>query len=391
MPRFKPCIICYFCSVPENSSKKTALVSVINDLVTDNRVNKTCLTLLESDYDVTLIGRKLKHSLPLPDWNFNAERMKLIFTKGAAFYLFFNLRLFFKLLFKKADLLYANDLDTLLPNYLVSKIKNIPLIYDSHELFTEVPELQNSKLKRQIWKLLEKFTIPKLKYCITVNDSIAKIYEELYNTKFHVVRNIPEATENFKPKSKQELNLPLDKKIILLQGAGINVDRGAEELIDAMNFVEGAILYIIGSGDVWGKLKEQVKRRKLENKIVLIHKIPKSELMNYTHHADIGLSIDKNTNLNYYYSLPNKLFDYIHAGVPILASRLPEIEKIILQYNIGDFIEDHKTATIAHKLNELLSSPKLQEYKQNTFRAAKELNWELEKENLIRVIKSVTN
>jgi len=377
--------------VPENSSKKIALVSVINDLVTDNRVNKTCLTLLECGYSVTLIGRKLKRSLPLPDWNFNAERMKLIFTKGVAFYLFFNLRLFFKLLFKKADMLYANDLDTLLPNYLVSKIKNIPLIYDSHELFTEVPELQNSKFKRRIWKLLEKFIVPKLKHCITVNGSIAKIYEEQYKTKFHVVRNIPEAIKNFKPKSKQELNLPLDKKIILLQGAGINIDRGAEELIDAMNFVEGAILYIIGSGDVWNNLQERVKFQNLQKKVVLIHKIPKGELMHYTHHADIGLSIDKNTNLNYYYSLPNKLFDYIHAGVPLLASRLPEIEKIILQYNIGDFIEDHKAATIAHKLNELLSSPKLQEFKQNTIQAAKELNWSLEKEKLICVIKLATN
>ena len=86
-------------------NKKIVLVSVINDLVTDNRVNKTCLTLLECGYEVTLIGRKLKYSLPLPAWNFKAERMKLFFTKGVAFYLFFNLRLFFKLLFKKADLL----------------------------------------------------------------------------------------------------------------------------------------------------------------------------------------------------------------------------------------------------------------------------------------------
>lgn len=376
-------------SVAKNHHKKTALVSVINDLVTDNRVNKTCNVLVECGYDVTLIGRKLKHSLSLPDWAFKAERMKLIFTQGIAFYLFFNLRLFFKLLFKKADLLFANDLDTLLPNYLISKIKNIPLIYDSHELFTEVPELQHSKLKRQIWKTLEKRIVPYLQHCITVNDSIAKIFEEQYKTKFHVVRNIPDTPEKFTPKTKQELNLPLDKKIILLQGAGINMDRGAEELIDAMNFVENAVLYIIGSGDVWDKLKEQIKSQKLERKIVLIHKIPKQELLHYTHHADIGLSIDKNTNLNYYYSLPNKLFDYIHAGVPVLASRLPEIEKIISHYRIGTFIEDHNPATIAHKLNELLSSPKLKEYKQNTAKAAMDLNWSLEKEKLVAVISAV--
>lgn len=373
----------------KNKHKQTALVSVINDLVTDNRVNKTCKVLQECGYDVTLIGRKLKHSLPLPDWNFKAERMKLVFSKGTAFYLFFNLRLFFKLLFKKADLLYANDLDTLLPNYLVSKIKNIPLIYDSHELFTEVPELQHSTLKRNMWKTLERFIVPKLKHCITVNESIATIFEEQYKTKFYVVRNIPDTLEKFILKTKQELNLPLDKKIILLQGAGINIDRGAEELIDAMNFVNDAVLYIIGSGDVWNTLKDRVKHQKLEPKIVLIHKIPKQELRHYTHHADLGVSIDKNTNRNYYYSLPNKLFDYIHAGVPILASRLPEIEKIILHYNIGDFIEDHKPATMAHKLNEMLSSSKLKAYKQNTAQAAAELNWETEKKRLMEVINRV--
>lgn len=122
---------------------------MINDLVTDNRVHKICTTLEECGYEVRLIGRKLPGSLPLPAWSFGAERMSLLFKTGPLFYLFFNLRLFFRLLFKKADLLYANDLDTLLPNYLVAGIKNIPLIYDSHELFCEVPELQHSALKKK--------------------------------------------------------------------------------------------------------------------------------------------------------------------------------------------------------------------------------------------------
>ena len=120
------------------TNKKIAVVSVINDLVTDARVNKTCFALKECEFDVTLIGRELPASLTLPEWPFTCIRMKLYFKKGPLFYFFFNFRLFFKLLFLKVDLLYANDLDTLLPNYLISKIKKIPLIYDSHELFCEV-------------------------------------------------------------------------------------------------------------------------------------------------------------------------------------------------------------------------------------------------------------
>ncbi len=364
------------------TTKKIAIVSVINDLVTDNRVNKTCLTLIECGFDVILVGRELPGSLPLPNWPFKAIRMRFLFLKGPLFYFFFNLRLFFKLLFKKADLLFANDLDTLWPNYLVSKIRSIPLIYDSHELFCDVPELLNSPTKRKIWQKIESKIVPNLKTCITVNESIAKIFEEKHKVKFYVIRNISDAESNFRPRAKKELGIPEDKKMILLQGAGINIDRGAEELIEAMKFVDDAILFIIGSGDVWKILEQKVKTLSLEDKVRLINKIPKKELMHYTYNADLGLSIDKNTNLNYYYSLPNKIFDYIQAGVPILASKLPEIESIVTHYKIGDFIAGHDPQTIAKKLNELLFSQQLKEYKGNTKAAATELSWANEKQKL---------
>ena len=372
------------------TTKKIAFVSVINDLVTDNRVNKTCMALIESGYDVTLVGRKLSNSLPIPNWTFKTIRLKMIFKKGPAFYFFFNFRLFFVGLINKTDLFYANDLDTLAPMFLLSKLKKKPLIYDSHELFCEVPELKASRIKKAIWQKLEGYIIPKLKTCITVNDSIAKIYEAKYNVPFYIIRNISDFDQTFIPKSRVQLSLPEDKKIILLQGAGINVDRGAEELIDAMEFVQNAVLYIIGSGDVWENLKQKVLFNKnIQNKVVLINKLPKSELINYTFNADIGLSIDKNTNLNYLYSLPNKIFDYIQAEIPILASRLPEIENIILQYKIGDFIDDHNPKTIANKLNEMLYSQQLSSYKKYLAIAKKEITWKSEKEKLLTIIKNI--
>ncbi len=372
------------------TTKKIAVVSVINDLVTDNRVKKSCLTLIECGYNVVLIGRELPNSMPIKDLPFATIRMRLLFLKGPLFYFFFNLRLFFKLLFKKADLLYANDLDTLLPNYLVSKIRSIPLIYDSHELFCEVPELLNSPFKRKIWLKIEKSIVPKLKYCITVNESIAKIFEQRYKVKFNVVRNISDRVEGFKPLKKDALGLPPSKKIILLQGAGINIDRGAEELVDAMKFVNNAFLLIIGGGDCWEILQKKVKDQNLWDRILLIDKMPKKQLMSFTFNADLGISIDKNTNLNYYNSLPNKIFDYLQAGIPILASRLPEIEKIIDEYKVGDFINDHQPESISKKINEMLAADEvLKQYKQNATTAAKELSWEKEKQTLIILIKSI--
>jgi glycosyltransferase involved in cell wall biosynthesis len=369
-------------------AEKIAVVSVINDLATDHRVQKTCFSLLECGYKVILIGRKLPHSPTLPTWPFKSIRMNLFFRTGPLFYFFFNVRLFFRLLFTKSDLLFANDLDTLLPNFLIARLKGIPLIYDSHELFCEVPELQNAPFKKKIWSGLESFILPRIKHCITVNESIAEVFEKKYKTRFQVVRNIPDFPENIAILSRQELGLPSDKKIVLLQGAGINIDRGAEELVDAMKFVSDALLLIIGSGDVWNILEKKVQEG-LTDKVRLIKRLPRNKLLQYTAVADIGISIDKNTNLNYYYSLPNKIFDYISCGLPILASRLPEVENIIQKYQVGEFITGHNPKDLAFGISSMLHSPFLSEYKKNALEARKSLTWQTEREKLIAVIEAV--
>jgi glycosyltransferase involved in cell wall biosynthesis len=369
---------------------KIATVSVINDLVTDHRVYKTCLLLRENNFKVNLIGRQLPNSLSIPtQWSFRTHRMKLIFKKGVLFYLFFNLRLFFKLLFTKSSLLVANDLDTLLPNYLVSRLKGIPLIYDSHEAFCEVPELQETPFKKKIWQTLEALIIPKLKQCITVSHSIKLYYEKRYGTPFNIVRNIP-LLLNESDTSPFSLDLPKDKKIVLLQGAGININRGAEELIEAMKYTSNTLLLIIGSGDVWEQLPKLIQTHQVKEKVRLIQKIPKSQLIAYTQSAHLGISIDKNTNLNYAWSLPNKIFDYIHSEVPILATRLTEIEAIVQNYNIGSFIESHEPAHIGEKIMETLQHPDYAIWKQNLINAKNELNWKREKIVLETIIKKIS-
>jgi glycosyltransferase involved in cell wall biosynthesis len=338
-------------------------------------------------FDILLIGRKLKGSLPMDNRPYQSLRMKLFFTKGPCFYAAFNLRLFFQLLFRKADLLVANDLDTLLPNYLVSKMKRIPLVYDSHEYFTEVPELVNRKRVQKIWKSIERHIFPKLKNVITVNDSIAELYEKEYGIRPVVVRNIPSAKRITVTKTRRELDLPEDKFILILQGSGINVDRGTEEIVEAMpSITEEAVLLIVGSGDVIDILKDKVKQLKLGKRVIFKPKQPYQELMQYTANADLGLTLDKDTNLNYRYSLPNKLFDYIHAGIPVLASSLPEIEKIIKQYKIGDFISSHNPVSIAVKVNEIVENKTLMnDWRKNIIFAAQDLSWEKEEQILKQV------
>lgn len=330
----------------------------------------------------------MKDSLEITKRPYQTHRMQLIFEKGPFFYAEYNIRLFFYLLFHSADLHFSNDLDTILPNFVISKITGSKLIFDSHEYFTETPELTHRPVVQKVWKVIESYCVPRINSLITVNESIANLFKKKYDKEFKVIRNIPKRVESLKFKTKAELGLPEDRKIILLQGAGINIDRGTEELIEAMQFVDkNHLLLIIGSGDVIDILKERSIELQLYDQIRFIPKQALEDLYQYTRHADLGLSIDKDTNINYRFSLPNKIFDYIHAEVPILSTRLVEIERIIVTYKIGDFIESHQIKHLAEKLNYMLSDDYLlRKWKANTQRAKEVLNWEKEELLLIDLI-----
>lgn len=369
-------------------SKPLAIVSVINDLVTDRRVHKTCVVLQEQGYDVLLVGRVLPNSLSLDARSYQTHRMKLWFTKGVAFYAGFTIRLWFFIRRHKPALLVANDLDTLWPNNYFARRRKIPLIYDSHEIFCEVPELQHTPLKKKIWESLEKRIVPKLKYCITVNRSIADWFNKKYGTDFKVVRNIPDQIKVDAIKSREELGLPADKKIILLQGAGINIQRGAEEAIDAMQWVENAMLLIIGGGDAIGQLAVRAGQPAVKDKVKMLPKMKPEELYQYTCNADIGLSLDKDTNINYRFSLPNKVFDYVNAGVPVLASAMPEVQNFIDSWRVGVCIKSHNPQHIAEMMNFMLHAPDYAVWKENTKKAAEQNSWDKEKQVWVQMIAS---
>lgn len=368
------------------------IVSVSSDLVTDNRVHRTCSVLHELGMDVLLIGRKKKSSPVLTKRNYRTKRLSLFFQKGPFFYAELNMRLFFVLLFQRKTLLYSNDLDTLLPNFIVSKLSGAKIIYDSHELFTEAPELIHRKHVQKIWLGIEKLIFPHLTHIITVNDSIAKAYNKLYNKELLVIRNIPTKYSPQTNLSKVELNIPEDSFLIIIQGSGLNVERGIEEAVLAMKKLENATLMLVGDGDVMPVVRDLIRVHQLDNKVKLYGRRPYEEMMQFTALADLGLTLDKPLSKNYEYSLPNKVFDYMHAGTPILASKLVEIEKVVLGYQIGSVISNVSVESISNAIHDMKSNPeKLAQQKLACFTAAEVENWENEQLKLKKLILSIVS
>lgn len=357
--------------------KRKIFISTTNDISTDNRVNKVAVMLNEMGFQVKWIGRKLPGSKPL-EREYETERMKLWFSKGGLFYAEYQVRLFFKLLFEsdRKTVLLSNDLDTLLPNFLISRFFGIPLVYDSHEYFCGVPEIQGRWVKR-VWQVVERFVFPRLDHIWTVNESIAGLYEKDYGKRPRVFRNIS-AVPIFQKKSREELGLPKDVKIAINQGSGMNVDRGLEEAVEAVSKMDGWMLLLVGSGDAIPALKAKVIQNGWASKVMFVGRVPYEELLQYTSAADVGLSLDKNTNINYRFSLPNKLFDYIHCNTPVVTSNVIEVKRIVEHYQIGETVDPEDIEGLRRAIENVGSTVYL-----NTLKTAQsELNWETEQEPL---------
>lgn len=369
------------------ATNNKVVLSVTNDLYTDPRVDKVCNFLTRNRFDVTLVGRCYKDSAVLAPRAYKTHRMRLIFRKNAFFYAEYNIRLFFYLLFHHFDLFVANDLDTLLPNLLISKLKRKRIIYDSHEYFCGELSIADRPFIKHVWLSIEKFCFPKLKDVITVSQSIVEQYEKEYGIRPHLVRNIPPKATPPVTEDRKSMQLPIDKTVVILQGNGLNEGRGGEELVEAMPWVdEKAVLLIVGNGTVIPQLKKRVKELGLENRVTFVPRVTPEKLFNYTYLSDIGIALDRDLSLNLRFSLPNKLFEYIKAGTPIVASNLIERARIIRQYNVGLIVEDFQPENIAKKINQLVNDKQLyEEMKANCEVAAEELCWENEEKVLEKI------
>lgn len=353
---------------------KKVYFCVTNNINFDQRMQRICSSLQQAGYDVTLVGRNTNGSPPLPNAAYRQIRLPSIFQKGKLMYLEFNIRLFFFLFFQKIECIVAIDLDTILPCYYISKFKNIPRVYDAHEWFSELKEVVTRPSIHRIWLWVEKTYLPKFRYGYTVSHSIANAFREKYGVDYQVIMNVPLPAK--------ETPKPAKDKFMLYQGA-VNEGRGLEWLIPAMQKVE-APLWICGEGNFSLQCRKLINQYGLEAKVIMKGYVPPAELANVTATAYAGINLVEPIGMNQIYSLANKFFDYIQAGVPQLTMKFPEYERINHQYQVALLIERPETEIIATELNNLLNNEVLYaSLKRNCARAAQDLNWHNEEKKLL--------
>ncbi len=363
-------------------SRKRVIVSAFSNLYTDQRIEKICRTLHENGYDIDLIGNTWagNNDLSRP---YKVSRIQLISKSLKTAYFEFNWKLYRELK-KRADketILYANDLDALLPNYLIAKKKQIPLIFDSHEIFSEMPAIQG-KMSQKLWRYVEKSILPNLRFMITASSGYAGWFKERYGIQAAIVQNAPRKL-NF------SIEIPENNpKIILYQGV-INPFRGIDKAILAMHHLDHVIFKIAGDGPRKKEYEQLVINESLQDKVLFLGKLSPEKLRDVTLTADCGMSIEENGGQSYYYSLPNKVLDCIQARVPLILSDLPEMQNIRNQYDVGEIIKDHNPENIAHAIQTVLNKGR-RNYLPQLEKAAHVLCWENEELKLLEVVKKAS-
>src|SRR2546423_1966085 len=324
-----------------------------------------------------MVGRKLRASVSLDQFPFQHKRISCLFNRTWLFYLEFNIRLFFFLLFTRQHAICAVDLDTALPALFISRLKKIPRIYDARELFTEMKPVIDRPFIQRIWMHVEKYSLPKFKWGYAVSTSIANELNRRYGVKYITIRNTSVLREHGLQTP------PVNHDPYILYQGYVHEARGIEKLIKAMEKVPMKLI-ICGSGNTFHKCVSLTKELGLEEKVIFKGLVLPQQLYSYTENAFIGINLVENSGLNQYYSLANKFFDYMQCAIPQITMNFPEYKRINNEYEIALLIDDLCPDTIANALNSLINNRQLyKEMKDNCMKARNILNWQNEEKKLL--------
>jgi len=363
---------------------KSVTISFLGNANYDTRVTNLTNSLKADGNEVKVIS----FDWTTPDFNTiigDTSIYKLVKKKNSIhYYLKFLTTLYKELLKTDSKIYIAEDILTLPLVTFVAKLRKAKLFYNSREFYAFIAGLRNKPKTQAIIRSLEKFFIKKVDKVFVTGEGDADFLQEYYGIENTVViRNLPLMYKANAPKDFRKMLGISDSSTILLYQGVILEGRGIEPLLNSMTNLENCDLVILGTGVFKDKFENIATELGLNNRVHFLGNIDQSELINYTSGADIGIALIENISMSYYYALPNKLFEYIMAGLPVLISNLPQMKKIVEDYKVGKIVNMENSEEIEKALKVMISDEnQLRVYKQNTILASNELNWQKEYEKV---------
>ncbi|MBS9402921.1 glycosyltransferase family 4 protein [Halomonas sp. TRM85114] len=288
----------------------------------------------------------------------------------------------------RPDIVHAHDVNMLPTAWLAARLVKAPLIYDAHEISTD---REGYRSFRGMVGWIEKQLVPRVAGMITTTDARAKFFARAYGVaRPLVLQNRPRLVKvEVTNRIREELGLSEPWPIVLYQG-GLQPGRGLDRLVKAAAKVPEAYFVFIGGGSQADELKLLAKASGLGGRVCFIDTVALDELPSYTASADIGVQPIENTCLNHFTTDSNKLFEYVIAGLPIVASQLPEISKVVRKHDLGLLVPPGDTEALAEAIRSLVSDPELRLwYRAHAKQAAQTLNWETQEQTLLDLYANV--
>lgn len=363
---------------------KSVCFAFLGNALNDTRVSNLAGSLTAQGNQVNVIS----FDWTTPDFQTipgNTTVHKLDKTGSSIKYYLKFLRLLSKSLSKMdSDIFVAEDVYTLPLVTFYAKLKRKKVYYNCRELYPFLAGLRNKKIVQNIIRSVERFFIKRVDLVLTTGEMDAQFIQQYYKiTNVIVLRNLP---HNYTPGTeiniKAKLSIPENSKILLYQGVLLE-GRGLAKTIEAIRNLSNVHFVILGEGVERKNLEKLANDLDISRRVHFLGTINQSELVNYTVEADIGLSLIENISLSYYYALPNKLFEYIAAGVPVICSDMPQMKMVVDKYKVGECISLDSGESLESKIRQLIDNRDLlREYSKNGKEAAKDLNWEVEFEKV---------
>lgn len=370
---------------------KKVVSLVFGTCVNDSRVLKEAQSLKSAGFDITIAAVHeplLKEEETLS--GIDIKRIKLKFTPNGSYgSRFINLEYLFNILrnFKSIDIYHCNDLNTLFVGVFIKLLinRNSKIVYDAHEYETERAGF--SKLQKTYAKLLEKFFIKYVDLVITVSESIANDYIKLYNIKKPtLVMNCPKFKDTSKSNIfRDKFGISQDKTIFLYQGL-LTQGRGIEILLEYFKNEKNNVIVFMGHGKLTGKVLSYSK--KYPNNIYLHPSVPLDEVISHTASADFGIALIENICLSYYYCMPNKLFEFLMAGLPVIVSNSIEMKNFVNKNQVGIAMNTNNIEGLKEAINNIISLDK-NKLIENVNNIKKSYSWEEQEKILINEYKLI--